>query len=115
MNDYAQQADPSYGQAKLGGAGSNSLGTVKPCPPPSPAVGLIDQLRLAQNETHSLIGDLESRLAFVLRSATETEGAGKSAPAPGYDTPILTELSTRIEVEANIHFRLRNLLNSLVV
>lgn len=109
MSTY-QEVDPSYMQA----GAAKLMPSVKPCPPPSPAVALIDQLRLAQNETHGLLGDLESRLAFVLRAVDTKEAMGESSK-PGYDSPILSELSNRVDVEGNIQARLRLILNGLVI
>lgn len=95
--------------------GSAALSQVKPCPPPSPVVSLIDQLRQAQNETHSLVGDLESRLSFVTLPAQDVCG-NKAGPQPvSIESPICSELSVRIDVEGNIQARLRAILNALTV
>lgn len=117
MSDYAQQVDQSYGQAKLSPGGqAMGLGSVKPCPPPSPAVSLLDSLRLSQNETHSLIGDLESRLAFVLNQpAPNKEGLAGANGGVMSDSPLCSELYVRIDVEANIQARLRAILNGLAI
>lgn len=107
----AQQYNPFMNRAiSLGGDVPSPT-----CEPVSPVGASVNELRLAQNNTHDLITALEQRLSAVLLIVPEKDAASEGKSRAVTRSPLCEELDYRLMSEESAATRLSSLLSRLTV
>lgn len=81
----------------------------------SPTLELIGHLRESQEQTHSLLETLHSKLdGALLPIGPENSKAGTATPQP-LRSPLCDELQRRVDSEHGIHAHIQNLIDRLTI
>ncbi|QWP79191.1 hypothetical protein J5226_12735 [Lysobacter sp. K5869] len=120
MHDQNYTASEAYAASVAGVSGPRDLGAIQkraqlgPPRPVSATDSRLGELRESQNETFSLVTELESRLSFVLSPEPEEKTACGGA-SPGAPSAICNEIDQRLSLQLAIRARLNSILHRLTV